>query len=204
MVMNLQKLRRTMIAVAVFAPLLQACESGSSNLATIGAIDTSTFFSSVAPPPPAPVEETVDPNQPVFSRTGLEDILGYNKISWTYLGGTVPTVEELYFFVDAEIISNAEQQPMIQQTFADGSGAVLVLYLEAPSGLSLHSLARLYSDGSVVVHMFERKGAVTSNGLFVYCYSIASSDPPMETWSMSTRLRRCRSVRPVKSAIPPM
>jgi len=114
-----------------------------------------------------PIENT---GEIEFLRSGLEDVLGHNKLEWTYTSNEVPPVTERYFFQERDIILDEDGDPQILQRLPPINSGILVLYMELGDGVyGIHTFARIYQDASVVVNMFASEGRAESAGIFVYC-----------------------------------
>jgi len=164
--------------------LVGACGGSNGGLISIGAIDpdaiaegfsNSSIASSEIPLTPAQpaTEEPVSPIsvEPTNLRRGMDEVLGYNKISWTYTLGDSPTVDEFYFFTESDISIDADLGPQILKFLDNNVGVILVFYVANDDDTAnFHSMARIYSDESVLVHLFETHGESSASGEFVYCF----------------------------------
>ncbi len=136
-------------------------------------------------PTPLDSPEVTDPeptgeSSVIFSRTGLEAILGYNRLRWILNETDSTWVVEDYFFSNANIVLDSESRPQIVQALPDFSGSIIVLYLvDTDTNTEIYSIARIYSDESVVVHLFVPEDPV-SLGVFVYCFPNEAIDICME------------------------
>jgi len=179
----LSRLSNPLLALTLIAgsSLMQACDTGSGSMISLGAIDSTTLLQGlvepttegdVTPPPVDNPGSDIPSTVPVFTRVGLEGVLGYNYLSWTYSLGSIPTVDETFFFTDIDIGLDSSQRPLIAKTLDNAGGRVVVLYLELPEDPvnGILTFARVYSDRSVVVHLFQTFGESTATGDFVYCY----------------------------------
>jgi len=182
--------------LAGLLPFLSACEEtleggGFTNLA---AVDTASVVPSVAPgagefangqstnPGENSTEETPGgpsgSGQAVFLRRGLEDLLGFNKLSWAFTGSTDPTLSEQFFFERSNIVIDSDGDPHILQAFSRTSG-IAIYYIEEGNGeYGVHVLARVFDDGGFLVMAFAAEGDVKtpSIGIFEYCAATEDSE----------------------------
>jgi len=100
--------------LACLLPFISACGEGFIENATI---DPESIVSALTPTveglntnsPGEPDKPDENTGEVAFLRSGLEDILGHNKLELTYTSNEVPPVTERYFFAEQNITLDSAQ-----------------------------------------------------------------------------------------------
>jgi len=179
-------------AIAGLLPFFSACGDGDSGIIDSATLDpesvvaaltpTVTGFSTDSTGEPGasngdPDETGENTGEVVLLRSGLEDVLGHNKLVWTYTSNEVPPVTERYFFQEQNIVLNEKGEPQLIQFLPPIGSGIVVLYMELGDGnYGIHMFGRIYQDKSIVVNMFASRGNAQANGIFVYCPSSGEAE----------------------------
>jgi len=184
--LNTKTMKTYCLAIGLLVALLPGCTSEEpGGFASLATVDPQTILNDIEPTldpfnngSRLPGELTGDnvgndpSDQIIFSRRGLDDIVGVNRLTWVYSSGDVPTLQEDYTIAASDILFDNEQNIWNAIKLLDTTGGVLLaFYLEDRNATEYgtHFFARGYADGGIVIHVIPTKGSPNALGVFIYC-----------------------------------